>query len=153
MLTELMSNFINWIRSLFSSKDNTTKPTSSKTFNGITTKYMAKYNLEKMVEEHLPSYAELDELRLKMKTHLLAYDMPYLSLEEKDQFVTDYIAAIVSTSVADTWNHNFIYLLGKNAHGLYTSVKPTDVIEKYDKISYENKERKEREEANEQTDL
>lgn len=153
MLTELMSNFANWIRSLFSSKDNTTKPASSKTFNGITTKYMAKYNLEKMVEEHLPSYAELDELRLKMKTHLLAYDMSYLSLEEKDQFVTDYIAAIVSTSVADAWNHNFIYLLGKNVHGLHTSVKPTDVIEKYDKISYENKERKEREEANEQTDL
>ena len=72
MLTELMSNFINWIRSLFSSKDNTTKPTSSKTFNGITTKYMAKYNLEKMVEDHLPTYAELDDLRLKMKTHLLA---------------------------------------------------------------------------------
>ena len=153
MLTELMSNFINWIRSLFNSKDNTTKPTSSKTFNGITTKYMAKYNLEQMVEDHLPTYAELDALRLKMKSHLLVYDMPYLSLEEKDQFVTDYIAAIVSNSIVEAWNHNFIYLLGKDVHGLYTSVKPADVIEKYNKISYENKQRKEREEENEQTDL
>ena len=41
MLAELLNNFVNWIRSLFSSKDNTTKPTSSKAFNGITTKIIS----------------------------------------------------------------------------------------------------------------